>query len=485
MTGSSDPHVPGHLPAELAGAPPGGARRRLALVVVGDVVLDRDLTGEAERISSDAPVPVVGGIRQTERPGGAGLAAVMAAQDGHDVTLITALGPDEAAGRATARLTESGVKIINLGTSSPTAVKTRVRARGHTMLMLEQAPEPARPGPLPPAGRVAIRDAAAVLVSDYGRGIAAAPDVRDALSGALRRTRVVWDPHPRGPEPVAGVTVVTPNSREARHFAPDALSAGLAADTGRARRLLRAWAAGHVVVTRDSAGAVMVSDATAPPLVIPAPVRAVGDSCGAGDRFAVSLTAQLASGTMPSEAASRAVIEATQFVAGAAGWRTQPDQPGAGGDGLALAARVHAAGGTVVATGGCFDLLHRGHLSLLQQARQLGDCLIVCLNSDASVSRLKGPPRPLVTASDRAAVLMALSCVDAVIVFEEESPAQLLALLRPHVYVKGGDYALADLPERAVIEQHGGQVVLVPYVDGRSTTSLIERAAARADRAPG
>jgi rfaE bifunctional protein nucleotidyltransferase chain/domain len=160
-----------------------------------------------------------------------------------------------------------------------------------------------------------------------------------------------------------------------------------------------------------------------------------------------------------------------------------PSGLGEGGDALALAARVRATGGTLVATGGCFDLLHRGHVSLLQQARQLGDCLVVCLNSDVSVRRLKGPPRPLVTASDRAAVLAALSCVDAVIVFDEATPTRVLGLLRPQVYVKGGDYAIAGLPERTVVEEHGGQVVLVPYLDGRSTTSLIELVTVRDGRA--
>jgi rfaE bifunctional protein nucleotidyltransferase chain/domain/rfaE bifunctional protein kinase chain/domain len=468
--------------------PPEGGRRPLRLVIVGDVLLDRDLSGEAERISPEAPVPVVGGIRQAERPGGAGLAAVLGARDGHDITLITALGEDEPARLAAAMLSERGVKLINLGTSSATAVKTRVRARGQTMLMLDDASEPSGPGPLSPAGRTAIGAAAAVLVSDYGRGVAAAPDVREALSEALRRTRVVWDPHPRGPAPVPGVTVVTPNSLEARHFAEDAQPEGLAADIGRARRLLRRWDAGQVVITRGPGGAIMVSGNAAPPLVLPAPVVAAGDSCGAGDRFAVSLTARLASGAMPSAAVTGAVIEASQFVAGTTGHVRQPGGPGISGPGtrgevLALAALIRAAGGRLVATGGCFDLLHRGHLSLLQQARQLGDCLIVCLNSDASASRLKGPARPLVTAPDRAAVLAGLSCVDAVIVFEEETPAQVLAMLRPHVYVKGGDYAIAGIPERTVIEQFGGQVVLVPYLDGRSTTSLIEQVAVRRDRA--
>jgi D-beta-D-heptose 7-phosphate kinase / D-beta-D-heptose 1-phosphate adenosyltransferase len=126
-----------------------------------------------------------------------------------------------------------------------------------------------------------------------------------------------------------------------------------------------------------------------------------------------------------------------------------------------------------VATGGCFDLLHAGHVALLRAARARGDCLVVCLNSDGSVRRLKGEGRPLVTALDRARVLAALECVDAVEVFGEDTPEQVLRRLRPDVWAKGGDYGLADLPEAAVLHEWGGQAVLLPYLDGRSTTALI------------
>jgi rfaE bifunctional protein nucleotidyltransferase chain/domain len=145
-------------------------------------------------------------------------------------------------------------------------------------------------------------------------------------------------------------------------------------------------------------------------------------------------------------------------------------------DAVRLAARVRAQGGTVVAAGGCFDLLHAGHISLLQAARRAGDCLIVCVNSDDSVRRRKGRGRPLVPAADRVRVLEALGCVDAVAVFEEDTPEALLRTLRPHIWAKGADYARADLPETALLHTWGGQVVLLPYLDGRSTTGLAARA---------
>ncbi|WP_446035411.1 D-glycero-beta-D-manno-heptose 1-phosphate adenylyltransferase, partial [Streptomyces olivaceus] len=143
----------------------------------------------------------------------------------------------------------------------------------------------------------------------------------------------------------------------------------------------------------------------------------------------------------------------------------------------ALTARVRAEHGTVVAAGGCFDLLHAGHVGLLQAARRLGDCLVVCVNSDASVRRRKGDGRPVNSLADRVRVLRALACVDAVAVFDEDTPERLLGDLRPDVWVKGGDYAGADLPEAVLLQEWGGQAVLLPYLDGHSSTALLARAA--------
>jgi len=207
-----------------------------------------------------------------------------------------------------------------------------------------------------------------------------------------------------------------------------------------------------------------------------------GDPCGAGDSFAAAAALQLADGAVTGEAVAAAVAAASAFVAGggASAWDAGTvDSPNIAvdvrSDAEALIARVRAAGGTVVATGGCFDLLHPGHVATLRAARGLGDCLVVCINSDESVRRLKGPSRPLVTAPDRARVLEALEFVDAVVVFDENTPAEVLDRLRPDVWAKGGDYAGADLPEAAVLRRWGGQAVVLPYLDGHSTTALVAR----------
>jgi D-beta-D-heptose 7-phosphate kinase/D-beta-D-heptose 1-phosphate adenosyltransferase len=459
------------------------------LVIVGDALLDRDLDGRVERLAPDAPVPVVDDLVETARPGGAGLAALLAAADGRRVTLVTALADDGAGARLRDLLHRSGVRVVDLGLDGTTPEKVRVRSDGRSLLRLDRG----EGGPVGAAGvaevRAALADASAVLVADYGRGVAASPVVREALAARARRVPLVWDPHPRGPAPVAGTTLATPNGGEARHFAPGHGGDGLPAVTARAQELVARWGATAVSVTLSGRGALVVgADPSAPPLVVPAPRVACPDPCGAGDRFAATAAGVLADGGLPTEAVSAAVHSASAFVAagGASSVRVGADAAPAAAvlstRAADVIARVRAAGGTVVATGGCFDLLHAGHVAVLQQARALGDCLVVLLNSDDSVRRLKGPDRPLVPAADRAAVLAALGCVDAVEVFDTDTPAPLLAGLQPDIFAKGGDYALTSIPEAEVVARWGGQAVVLPYLAGRSTTAMLEEAARRGAR---
>jgi D-beta-D-heptose 7-phosphate kinase / D-beta-D-heptose 1-phosphate adenosyltransferase len=450
------------------------------LVVIGDALLDRDLDGRAERLAPDAPVPVVEAMERHDRAGGAGLAAALAAAAGHDVTLICALGADAAGARVRDLLAEARVAICDLGLPGATPEKARVRVAGRALLRLDSGGDADSCGPLTGDAMLALARADAVLVSDYGRGVAREPTVREALA-RLHGTPIVWDPHPNGPDPVLGCVLVTPNAAEAEHAAwrGDDATAPIVRHEMRARALRERWGAVNVCVTLGSRGALLVG-ADGPAMAVPAPRVAVGDPCGAGDCFAATAAGRLAAGALPSEAVRAAVEAASAFVAvgGAAGWSAREPAPAPEGGARELAGRIRAQGGTVVATGGCFDLLHAGHVRALQAARALGDCLIVCLNSDASVRRLKGADRPLVPQDERRAVLAALACVDAVIVFDGDDPRAVLRELRPHLWAKGGDYAIADLPETATLAEWGGRAVVVPYVAGRSTTRLIEVARA-------
>jgi D-beta-D-heptose 7-phosphate kinase/D-beta-D-heptose 1-phosphate adenosyltransferase len=479
------------------------------LVVLGDTLLDRDLDGRVERLAPDAPVPVVDEPDERCRPGGAGLAAVLAARDGRrEVVLITALADDPAGHELAKLLASAGVRVVDLGLSGSTCEKVRVRAEGRSLLRMDRGGEPGTVGRLGADGLRALALAGAVLVADYGRGVAAQPSVREAVRRTPSRVPVVWDPHPRGATPVAGVRLATPNQAEAARLVPGVRSDSLAAVATRARAVMERWKAAGVAVTLGARGALLLGG-TGPPLMAPARPAPGGDPCGAGDSFAATAAMLLADGAVPSEAVVGAVAAASAFVAagGAASWnqrgeevRARGGRPGADhrGDGQPAAgshqaadatgweraetvlAEVRARNGTVVATGGCFDLVHAGHVATLRGARVLGDCLIVCLNSDASVRRLKGPDRPLVGQADRAAVLAALACVDAVVVFDEATPEAALDRLRPDVFVKGGDRALSDLPEAALLASWGGQAVILPYLPDRSTTRLMKEVARRA-----
>jgi rfaE bifunctional protein nucleotidyltransferase chain/domain len=327
-----------------------------------------------------------------------------------------------------------------------------------------------------------------VLVADYGRGLTAHQPLRDLLADVPPRVPVVWDPHPRGAAPVPGVRLVTPNQSEAELFG-DRLDVGVAEDLTtlaavgrRAAGLVGRWGARAVAVTLGDRGA-LLSYGEGAPVVTPAPSVPCLDPCGAGDRFAVGAAVALAAGKVTTEAVQDAVLGAARYVAAGGPASLLREQPGpetaSRPSAAELAASVAARGGVVVATGGCFDLLHAGHVATLQAARRLGDCLVVCLNSDASVRRLKGSSRPLVPATDRARVLEALEFVDAVVEFDEDTPVEVLETLRPHVWAKGGDYAGAVVPEAAVLEQWGGQAVVLPYLQGRSTTRLVQTAASR------
>jgi D-beta-D-heptose 7-phosphate kinase / D-beta-D-heptose 1-phosphate adenosyltransferase len=446
------------------------------LVVVGDALLDRDVEGAVERLSPDAPVPVVDQRSVRVRPGGAGLAACLAAAGGRPVTLVTALARDRAAEELRGVLEAAGVEIADLGQDGTTVEKVRITTAGRSLVRLDRGRR-GRPGPAGGRVRAAVEWASGVLVSDYGGGVAAEPSVRHALEAAITAgVPTVWDPHPRGAPPVERVTVATPNLQEAVAISGEARRpADLAA------ALADRWHARVVCVTCGGDG-VVTCDAHGTPLAVAADTVCARDACGAGDCFAAALAGALADGAELDAALARAVATATRFVAagGAAAVDGRHSPAGADRDAQAVIAQTRAAGGTVVATGGCFDLLHPGHVRTLEAARALGDCLVVLLNSDASVRRLKGEERPVVRGADRAAILRALRCVDAVVVFEEDTPEAALDRIRPDVWAKGGDYRIGELPEAELVRGWGGEPVVLPFLHGRSTTRLIEEAALRA-----
>ncbi|ROS67317.1 rfaE bifunctional protein kinase chain/domain/rfaE bifunctional protein nucleotidyltransferase chain/domain [Curtobacterium sp. PhB172] len=454
--------------------------RRLRIVVVGDTLLDVDVAGTSDRLSPDAPVPVVDVTTDDRRAGGAGLVATMLVRDGHDVTLVTVLGNDARAQELRDLLPD--VTVVAGPSGAPTPVKTRVRVVDHALVRIDEG---CATPPVPEATdamTAALDGADAIVVADYGRGVAAAPALREALARVAEHTPVVWDPHPKGAAPVPGITVATPNAAEARRFTDvDGHGVPVATvpfATVAAAALVEQWGVGAVAVTLGDRGALLADDRSDSRFV-PAPSVTAGDPCGAGDRLAAGVAVALAGGADVPAAVAAGVVAASEYLA--AGGVTAlfaDDGPaplrvsGADHDALRTVHEVRSAGGTVVATGGCFDLLHAGHARTLSAARALGDCLVVCLNSDTSVRALKGPDRPIMTQDDRVELLLALDCVDAVVVFDEHTPDEALRRFRPDVWAKGGDYTASELPEAATLAEWGGRVVTVPFHPGRSTTRL-------------
>jgi D-beta-D-heptose 7-phosphate kinase / D-beta-D-heptose 1-phosphate adenosyltransferase len=438
-----------------------------SIAVVGDLIVDRDVIGHVGRVAADAPVPIVEQPTERMRPGGAGLAASLAAA-GADVALLTAAGDADADRLAVERLRELGVTVHAARRVAPVPQKIRVRTPDHVMLRVDRGVRSSSVGAFPADGLDALDRRDAILVSDYGGEVARTID--HALLHPRDGRPLVWDPHPIGAPPVAGA-IVTPNLDEAVAWAGtgrerDAVSTAITAGAA----LSNVWRPAAQCITLGRDGALVVEDGHRS-LVHGPGAGPVSDACGAGDRFAATLTLGLAAGLRLIDAAEIAVEEATAFVRdGDAGWTWSTAGWPAGAD--------TADGGghpTVVATSGCFDLLHAGHIRMLARARGLGDRLVVFLNDDASVRRSKGAGRPLVPVAERAELLRALTAVDEVHVFGEDTPVRALREVRPDVFVKGGDYRDVDIPETHAMAAWGGRVVLLPYEAGRSTTELINR----------
>ena len=295
------------------------------LVVIGDALLDRDVIGRSHRLCPDAPVPVVDGVKEYARPGGAGLAAVLAARDGRDVVLVTALADDEA-GQALRALLEAELVVVVATTwSGSTPQKVRIRAGEHPLVRVDYGDGRGEVGRVTTAMLRAVAAAGAVLVADYGRGVAADASLRAAVADRAGTAPVVWDPHPRGVPPVPGVTVATPNLAEAAYFAGGLVESGpgsrLAVATGphaeaqHCAALLRAaWCADAVAVTLGSTGALLDAGDGRPALA-PAVEASHGDPCGAGDRFSAALAGRLLDGAGLGGAVEDAVAVAAEYVA--------------------------------------------------------------------------------------------------------------------------------------------------------------------------
>lgn len=471
----------------------------LDVLVVGDALLDRWLHGSSTRLCREAPVPVVDLGEQLDVPGGAANAAVNLAALGARVTLLAVVGDDPEGRALCAAASAAGVETgdVVVDPDRRTAVKHRLTADGQLLLRFDQGSV----GPLAHDAERAVLERLAgllprvdaVLVSDYDSGIRT-----DGVRRLLAGWRVSTSDRPRvctvdarDPETWREVrpTAVTPNHEEAARVlalptAPRATNRAEAV-TVHGARLLERLGADIVAVTLDRDGAVVLERGQPTYRTYATPVD-TARATGCGDTYMAALTLALAAGggtvaaaELASTAAAVVVRKPGTAVCTAAELRA--DDPAGvkrlgGPEALAAAVGAHRLEGRrIVFTNGCFDLLHRGHVTYLSRSKALGDVLVVAVNDDESVARLKGPSRPINPVADRLEVLAALSCVDHVVAFGEDSPTALLRAACPDVYAKGGDYTRATLPEAPLVEELGGTVAFLDYLDDRSTTGMIER----------
>ncbi|MGE0563836.1 MAG: D-glycero-beta-D-manno-heptose-7-phosphate kinase [Pseudolabrys sp.] len=472
------------------------------VLCVGDLMLDEFVYGEVTRVSPEAPAPVLAVARSELMIGGAGNVARNLAALGAHCVFVGVIGNDDAGellrrSLGEERLIEPYLAVEN---GRPTTRKVRFVSEHHSTHLLRADWEQAAPvgaateDALIARATKALERAGSVILSDYAKGALTPRVIRAVIDAAGAAGKpVIVDPKGRDYSIYRGATLITPNRQElaeATHRAADSDEAVAAA----ARDLIKAVGAKAVLVTRSEAGMTLVGEGE--PVHVPAyPVR-VRDVSGAGDTVVAVLAAMLAMRS-DFEAAMRAANAAAAVVVGKRGTATlSPSElrarilPAASlapeekilFDWAALDDRLadwRRAGLRIGFTNGVFDLLHPGHIKVLAGARAACDRLVVGLNSDTSVKRLKGPERPIQDVHARAEVLAALEAVDLVVVFEEDTPEKLISKVRPKVLVKGGDYKKDQVVGRDIVEAEGGEVVLVDIVPGHSTTRMVARSRAK------
>lgn len=487
LGGASEAALAPDLPELLAARAP-------VVTVIGDPMLDGWFHGTSTRLAREAPAPVVRLGTRRYAPGGAANTAMNLASLGARVRLVGLVGDDEPGHRLRGLLQTGGVDVSGLVLSPTvrTTTKDRIVVGDQVMVRLDEETGAAAPqdvlDELARRACAATEGADAEVICDYDSGALSGP-VHDALIARHDRPRTtIVDAHDptlwRELEP----DLATPNAQEAASII------GLAyeqdedrgsAVSAAAAQLTDATGARAVVVTLDREGTVCLDSDHVVHRTWARPATEKQAS-GAGDTFVAALTlARACELPLPlaldlaQSAADVVVTHPGTSVCTTADLSTHlagfSESAISHGDLAEAIAQEREAGRRIVFTNGCFDVLHRGHTAYLNQAKRLGDVLIVALNDDASVARLKGPTRPINPAADRVSVLAALSCVDYVTTFDADTPSALLELLKPEIYVKGGDYSPDMLPETPVVEAYGGQVRILDYLRDHSTTAVVER----------
>ena len=455
-------------------------------LVVGDIILDRYWSGQTSRISPEAPVPVVRVDSTEDRIGGAGNVAVNVAALGANAVLVGYLGCDDNGERVVTLCEQAGIAAEFIRPEEyPTTVKLRVVSQHQQLVRVDfEGAFDAADGELGSVVEMHIAQCDVLVLSDYAKGALDNPAALIELAVAHGKP-VIVDPKGDDFSRYAGATLVTPNLAEFEAVVGACLTTE---DIDKkARSLMKQFSIGSLLVTRGEHGMSLVSENHAS-IHLPAQALDVFDVTGAGDTVCAVAALAFARGERLEDAVVLANKAAGIAVAKFGASAVTPQELSealeittSAGHGVidehALVleiGRARARGERVVMTNGCFDLLHRGHVSYLRQAAALGDHLVVAVNTDDSVRRLKGDSRPINSLDDRMAILAALGDVDWVVSFAEDTPQRLIEQLKPDVLVKGGDYAVNEIAGHESVIARGGEVLTLPFVDGVSTTGMIE-----------
>lgn len=465
------------------------------VLVVGDLMLDRYIWGEVERISPEAPVPVVRAVHRTEQPGGAANVAMNIAGLGAQATILGLCG-DDSEGRTLEQLLRTAgahPEIVFIPTC-PTTSKLRIVGGKQQMLRLDTERVSGYPlkayDALLARAESLVASADAVILSDYAKGLLTEDVCRQTIQMARRHgVPVLVDPKQRSFARYRGATTICPNLSELS-VATGVSTKDLDAILASGQELVKNLDLEFLTATMSEKGIALLRAGST--FIAPAVAHQVFDVSGAGDTVIATLALALAGG-LEIEIAVQLANMAAGIVVSKVGTvpvnrdellnsLTPQIELQAKEKVLALeslrarATAWRSAGQSIVFTNGCFDLLHIGHITLLEDARREGDRLVVAINSDASVRGLKGPTRPIVGEGERARILAALAAVDAVVIFDDPTPLRLIEALRPEVIVKGGDYSEDRVVGATEVRSWGGRVKLVPIVEGFSTTKLLAKA---------
>lgn len=450
-------------------------------------MLDRYLFGTTGRISPEAPVPVVHVQETDDRAGGAANVAVNLASLGVTTKLVGVVGEDEAADALQAIMENRKINCdFHRTDARPTITKTRVQSRGQQLIRLDQESDADMPGAAV-AGLLqeSLTGAGAAILSDYGKG--ALTDIRSMINSCRQAgVPVLVDPKGSDFERYRGATMITPNQGEFEAVAGECVDDAQLVE--RAREMLVDLELTALLVTRSEKGMLLL-EADQPPLFLSTLAREVYDVTGAGDTVIAALAAALASGQDLASAAALANVAAGLVVRKIGVASVTPGeisialhQRGQGGRGLVdenelqlMVAESRQRGERVVMTNGCFDVLHAGHVSYLEEAKSLGDRLVVAVNDDASVKRLKGESRPINALEDRLLVLAGLAAVDWVVAFSDDTPASLISDVLPDILVKGGDYKPEEIAGGQDVLRNGGEVRVLAFRDGHSSSRIIDK----------